>query len=351
MRHAVLLVLFMAAVAVIIPLAAATAAKNAEFKLPQHYPTQPVVQQSPQINTASSEIPIQPTERQSDLRSIKIYDIAQQKVLELAIDEYIRGAVASEMPASFHQQALNAQAVAAHSWAVYSDELQRISPDDSLFGAAFSVDSEKCEGYMTKQRFFERYGDNAAMLWHKICAAADFAAGKIVTFEGQTALTAYHSASAGETEYSENVWETALPYLVPVKSEGDEFSPYNEVVEKYDKKTMRLLLMQQFPDGDFPDDSPQDWIEILERSDSGYVTAADVGGVQAHGQQVRTALSLKSGCFKIEYDSGTFSITTKGYGHGVGMSQYGAEYMAQQGKSAEQILAHYYPGTELTAVS
>ena len=132
MRHAVLLVLFMAAVAVIIPLAAATAAKNAEFKLPQHYPTQPVVQQSPQINTASSEIPIQPTERQSDLRSIKIYDIAQQKVLELAIDEYIRGAVASEMPASFHQQALNAQAVAAHSWAVYSDELQRISPDKAL---------------------------------------------------------------------------------------------------------------------------------------------------------------------------------------------------------------------------
>ena len=114
---------------------------------------------------------------------------------------------------------------------------------------------------------------------------------------------------------------------------------------------MRLLLEQQFPEGDFADDAPQNWIKVLERSESGYVTLADVGGVKAHGQQVRTALSLRSGCFEVEYDSGTFSVTTKGYGHGVGMSQYGAEYMAQQGKTAEQILAHYYPGTEITAAS
>lgn len=348
MRQALLLVVLMAVMSVIIPMAAASAVKREQIIEPaQTIRTQPLAEKTAD---SMSDIPQQSESKQSEDR-LKIYDHAEGRVLELSVDEYIRGAVASEMPASFHQQALNAQALAAHSWAVYSRQLQQLSPDPLLYGAAFSVDSERCEGYMTKDRFFERYGDNAAMLWSKICAAADYAANKIVTFEGETALTAYHSASAGNTEYSENVWERALPYLVSVESEGDELSPYYQITEKYDKKTMKLLLQQQFPEAQLSDDHPEGWIEILERSEPGYVIEAEVGGIKTHGQQVRTALSLKSGCFEVGYDSGTFSIATSGYGHGVGMSQYGAEHMAQQGSSAEEIISHYYPGTEISSVS
>ena len=345
MRQALLLVVFMAVMSVIIPAAAANAVKKAELT--------PISSSASSFVKEKQHETAEPlfSDKTEQTKTIKIYDNAENKVIELSMEEYIRGAVASEMPASFHQQALNAQALASHSWAVYSNELQQIAPDPLLEGAAFSVDSERCEGYMTKQRFFERYGNNADEQWKKICAAADFAVGKIVSFEGETALTAYHSASVGMTECSENVWENALPYLISVQSEGDELSPYYDITEKYDKKTMRLLLLQQFPEADLSDDTPQNWIEVIERSAAGYVTLAEVGGVSAHGQQVRTALSLRSSCFEVDYGSGTFSIYTSGYGHGVGMSQYGAEYMAQQGFSAEEIIAHYYPGTELTAVS
>lgn len=290
-----------------------------------------------------------PSQQKSDL--IKLYDRSSEQVFSVSREEYIQCAVSSEMPASFHIEALKAQAVAAHSWALYSIKLQKLSPNAELKGGQISVDTEKCEGYMSKERFFERYGESAPLLWPKICEAAAFAVDKAVEYDGDIALTAYHSTSAGETESAENVWSASLPYLVPVKSEGDLLAPDYSVTETFDKKTMRLLLMQAFPEGEFPNDSPEGWIKILERSDSGYVTSVKVGGIKAHGQQLRNALSLRSSCIEITYSDGTFSITAKGYGHGVGMSQYGADFMARQGKSCEEILKHYYPKTELKTVS
>jgi len=290
-----------------------------------------------------------PTPQSSDL--IKLFDRASEQIFAVSREEYIRGAVASEMPATFHIESLKAQAVAAHSWALYSIKLQKLSPNPDLMGAQISVDTEKCEGYMTKERFFERYGESAPLFWPKICEAAEFAANKAVEYEGDIALTAYHSTSAGETEAAENVWSASLPYLLPVESEGDLLAPDYSVTETFDKKTMRLLLMQAFPEGEFPNDSPESWIKLLSRSDSNYVTKAEIGGVKAHGQQLRNALGLRSSCMEISYNDGTFSITTKGYGHGVGMSQYGADFMARQGKSCKQILAHYYPETELATLS
>ncbi len=358
MRYTVIFVLIMAVAAVMIPFMAAGSVEREAA--PYHY-------SAPNAETqisSSSEIPGQPPqtdhtasqqasseEKDGSERIFSVYDRSTGELLMLSAGEYIRGAVASEMPASFHQQALNAQAVAAHSWAIYSSEMHELSPDDSIMGADFSVDSEKCEGYMTQQRFFERYGVNAELLWNKICTACDYAIGKVVTFEGETALTAYHSTSIGMTESSDNVWKEALPYLISVESEGDKLAPDYSVTETFDQKTMRFLLQQSFPDAKLSDDYPQGWIEIVEKSPAGYITAAEVGGQQVHGQQVRTALRLRSSCFEIAYSSGTFTVTTKGYGHGVGMSQYGADFMARQGSSAEEILEHYYPETELTAVS
>jgi len=353
MRYTVISVLIMAAAAVLIPYAVTSSVKvDPQVEID----AAPIIQQDDTIIQPEYILPALPETEQendaaSDGRIFSVYDRSTNEILMLSADEYIRGAVASEMPATFHQQALNAQAVAAHSWAVYSSKLHEISPDDSIMGADFSVDSEKCEGYMTKERFFERYGVNAEILWHKISAACDYAIDKTVVYDGEIALTAYHSTSAGITESSDNVWNEGLPYLVPVQSEGDKLAPDYSVTETYDQKTMKLLLIQGFPEAKLDDNDPQGWIEIEERSPSGYVTAVNIGGEEAHGQQLRTALRLRSSCFEIDYGSGTFTIITKGYGHGVGMSQYGADFMARQGSSAEEILAHYYPDTRLAMVS
>lgn len=351
MKYTVISVLMLAAATVVIPYAAAnavTSAPRAEQLAPSPRP-QTEISLPPQSEAAA--LSSEPEGAAETERIFSVYDRSDGEMIMLSADEYIRGAVASEMPATFHQQALNAQAVAAHSWAIYSSELHEISPDDSIMGADFSVDSEKCEGYMTKERFFERYGANAELLWHKICAACDYAVGKTVTYKGETALTAYHSTSAGMTESSDNVWNEGLPYLVPVTSEGDRLAPDYSVTETFDQKTMRLLLTQSFPEAELDNSEPQNWIKAEKRSPSGYVTEVAVGGESAHGQQLRTALRLRSSCFEVEFSSGTFTVTTRGYGHGVGMSQYGADFMARQGHSAEEILAHYYPGTELTEVS
>ena len=284
-------------------------------------------------------------------KSFKIFDRSTKKVFTVDAAEYIRGAVAAEMPATFHQQALAAQAVAAHTWALYSAQRQAENPDLALKGADFSADPERLEGYITQERFFERYGSSAELFWPKICTAADYALTRIVAYDGEPALTAYHSTSAGNTEASENVWAVALPYLVPVESDGDLLAPDYKVTETYDKKTMKLLLTQAFPDVTLNDNTPEKWIAPLETSESGYVTLARVGDLEGHGQAVRNALSLRAGCFSIAYQGGTFSVDTRGYGHGVGLSQYGADFMARQGSSCEEILLHYYPNTEIITVS
>ena len=157
--------------------------------------------------------------------------------------------------------------------------------------------------------------------------------------------------SDGKTEAAENVWQASLPYLVPVESEGDVLSPDYAVTETFDQKTMRYLLEQAFGGVTLSDQDPAGWIEPLERSGSGYLLSVRVGDRTVHGQELRNALSLRSSCIEISYGGGTFTVKTKGYGHGVGMSQYGADFMARQGVVCAGILAHYYPGTVLMQVS
>lgn len=363
MRATIFFLALLMLLTVAIPFAASLSAQGDILSFPERTPVStpdstssalPPSERTPsesQSNRSSETAVLAPNTDIAARKSFKIFDRSQKKVFTVDAIEYIRGAVASEMPATFHQQALSAQAVAAHTWALYSAERQAETPDPELLGADFSADPERLEGYITQERFFERYGSSAELFWPKICAAADYAVTRIVAYDGAPALTAYHSTSAGSTEASENVWSVALPYLVPVESDGDPLAPDYSVTETYDQKTMKLLLTQAFPDVTLNDNTPEQWITPIEMSASGYVTLAQVGDLEVHGQEVRNALSLRSGCFSISYQGGTFSVETLGYGHGVGMSQYGADFMARQGSSCEEILLHYYPNTEIITVS
>lgn len=167
---------------------------------------------------------------------------------------------------------------AAHTWAVYSANQHREHPDESIRGADFSVDTTRDEGYVPKERFFSRYGANAELYWPKLAEAARQAESLLLTYDGEPALTVYHSMSDGKTEAAENVWQASLPYLVPVESEGDVLSPDYAVTETFDQKTMRYLLEQAFGGVTLSDQNPAGWIEPLERSGSGLSPFGPGGG-------------------------------------------------------------------------
>jgi stage II sporulation protein D len=266
------------------------------------------------------------------------------------MSEYIRGALASEMPPTFHEQALAAQAVAAHSYALYCARMQSEHPDPSLKGAVLSVDFAKAEGFLDQERFNKIHGSEAALYWPKICQAADFGYRHVLTYDGEPVLAAYHAMSTGMTESAGNVWTASVPYLIPVESDGDSLSTNYVSETTFSRDELKEKLLRAFPDAVFNDDDPLSWLDPIEYSQSGYITLILVGGVEAHGTQVRAALGLRSSCFGVDFSGDTFTIETTGYGHGVGMSQSGADFMARQGSDCAQILSHYYPGTEMVSI-
>ena len=360
MRTAFILAAVFAAITLVIPLVAAVSSNiNIETGRPEDFKNSSSL---PQLSLREEVVPPFLSENLPNIgalreltvqgkESFKILNTSTGKIDEVSAADYVRGALASEMPASFHSQALAAQAVAAHTWALYCAQRQQESADESLKGADFSANPYHREGYITKEQFYESYGDAADMYWPKICDAADYALEYVLVYEEEPALTVYHSTSAGITEASDNVWLQSMPYLVPVESEGDLLAPNFNVTEEFEQDTLKKMLLKAFPNAMLNDSNPDEWLEETKRSESGYITDMLVGGVPAHGQEVRNALGLRSSCFRYSRSGKTFTFETSGYGHGVGMSQYGADFKARQGANCVEILAHYYPETVIAKVT
>lgn len=249
---------------------------------------------------------------------------------KIEMREYLIGCVAAEMPANYHPEALKAQAVASFSYAKRTTEKSENYISDSPLTH---------QGYVNRQMRIRKWGDSFEENEKKISEAVDAVLGKSLTYGGETALAVYHSISSGQTRSAESMWGEEIPYLQAVASAGDRLSP-------------EFTCSQSFTEAEFAeklgltaDGDASEWVENIEK-DNGYVTLAVICGKSFDGNQVRDALGLRSSSFEIEYDEG-FTVTCEGYGHGVGMSQYGADYMARQGSTYSEILAHYYPGTEI----
>jgi stage II sporulation protein D len=284
-----------------------------------------------------------------DIDGFKILNETTGSIDRISVADYVIGAVMSEMPATFDKEALKAQAVAAHTYALRSHESQIQNPDPSLRGADFRADPPKYLGYMTMDIAKDRFGVYFDEYYKKISEAAHEVMDEILVYEGEPIVAAYHAISAGKTEAASNVWISSVSYLVPVDSEGDLLSSGYEVTTPVSADDVKSKILGTFPDIKFPD-NPSDWFEILSRSDSGYITEMKVGDTDLTGLEVRNALGLRSSDFEIQQSGETFSFTTFGYGHGVGLSQYGSDYMARQGFSYSEILTHYYQGTEIVNI-
>lgn len=277
----------------------------------------------------------------------KVLDIDSGNILEVPVRDYVIGAVCAEMPASFGEEALKAQAVAAHTYAERQRIRERENPSPELMGADFSNDTEKYQGYCPKSRIKEVYGEHFEENYKKISAAADEVLPYIITYENAPIIAAFHSMSPGFTESAENAWGTPVDYLVEVDSRTDMTAPKFREDKRYKAAELKAALEAAFDGVSLGDDVSQ-WLKILTISDSGTVLKASIDGHTVTGGQVRSALDLRSAAFDVRYEPDEIVITTKGYGHGVGMSQYGADAMAAEGSSWREIISHYYPGCSIS---
>lgn len=308
-----------------------------------------------QIPPESSAVSESDTDSASDadadmLPSFSVLDVTTGEVMEVSAREYVIGAVCAEMPATFELEALKAQAVASHTYAVRQQLLEQKNPTPSLCGADFSNDSTQYQAYFTKNQAKQYYGAQFDFYYSRICEAVDAVLPYVLYYEEEPIIAAFCSMSSGQTESAETVWGQAVPYLIPVDSAADASAPHFLEEITFSKEDMRTALTEAFPDAVLDAAKPETWLTVETVSDSDTVCIADAGGCKVSGQDVRAALSLRAAAFTVAYQDDTFTITTKGYGHGVGMSQYGANAMAKNGSNYPQILAYYYPDTQLKNV-
>ncbi|MDD4843009.1 MAG: stage II sporulation protein D [Anaerotignum sp.] len=247
------------------------------------------------------------------------------------LEEYIVGVVSAEMPASFPEEALKAQAVAARTYQVR--KMQEAGSDEVIYdvGQAYNSVVEQ------KAKWGENYIDYANI----IRKAVKETQGEIMVYDGEPILAVFHAQSAGKTEASENVWSSSLPYLKSVDSEEDKNAPDNEYTCTISAKDVWNKLKEY---GELNQSEPDLTFNIIDRSQAGYIQKIRVGGISLSGLEVRTALGLRSANFEVERQGDSFVFVTHGYGHGAGMSQYGASFLAEEGMDYREILCHYYQG-------
>ena len=241
------------------------------------------------------------------------------------------------VPESRSFDAVLAQMAAAHSYAL------------SLGGAAFTCNSAQCAGWTSAEVLRARWGDDFAAYYSRLAALADEVSGAVLCWDGAPAAACYHSSSAGQTEASQNVWLTAVPYLQGVASPWDADAPGFETSVTYSAEQVYTILTGLGLDTDEIPNAPAGWFGEGVLDSAGYVAQMPVCGQVFTGTRLRSAFSLRSAAFTVAYDAGenAFVFTTHGYGHGVGLSQYGAKAMAEDGKTWREILEWYFPGCEV----
>lgn len=263
------------------------------------------------------------------------------EVQEMDMQSYLVGVVAAEMPASFEPEALKAQSVAARSYALYCAATGRHGDT-----AQVCTDFACCQAWSSEDTLRRNWGDSYDEKLEKIKTAVEATAGEYLCYDGAPVFAAFHSSSAGATEDCGAIW-SARPYLISVDSPetADEVPDYISSVE-LNALDFRDTVLYARPDADFTGDESE-WIGEITRDGSGRVASAVLGGEKLSGTELRSLFSLRSTAFTLEYTGSSFLFTVTGFGHGVGMSQYGANAMAKSGADYREILAHYYPGTQL----
>ena len=277
--------------------------------------------------------------------TIHVYLHEKNKVANMSLEEYIQGVVAAEMPAEFNEAALEAQAVAARTYAVkHMKQFGGAGASDHP-DADVSTDYTKNQAWASEEVLKERWGKKFYDYQQKIKLAVLKTQGMILTYDGEPINALFHSTSGTRTASSKEVWGNDCPYLQSVECKWDKDSPRYQ-----DSKTINVAGLAEA----FGQDSvtvsaggASEIAKVLDLTDSGRVAQVRIGSKNFSGSEVRNTLGLRSENFTVSYSGDQITFHTIGYGHGVGMCQYGANGMAKEGRKYEDILKYYYKGVEL----
>lgn len=278
-------------------------------------------------------------------QKIKLLHVGTNEKEEINLDEYLYGVVSAEMPASFEMEALKAQAVVARTYTIY----KVINSGGKHEGADICDNSTCCQAWISKEDRFAKWEEASRQSnWDKILEAVNSTQGKIITYNNEPINAFFHANSGGITETTVNVWGgTGYPYLQAVETTGeDAYSQYHSEVT-LTKQTFIDKIKEKYTDFEI-DFTVEECVKILEYTDGNRVKKVRIGNLELSGVEVRTILGLKSANFEITIIGDNIKFEVIGYGHGVGMSQTGADSMAKSGSTYEEIIKHFYTGVEIT---
>ncbi|SHE96613.1 stage II sporulation protein D [Desulforamulus putei] len=288
------------------------------------------------------------TQIQSQGTIVKMYNHLTGQIQPIPLEEYLIGVVAAEMPASFPVEALKAQAVAARTYI-----MQRLAPGgvQNARRPAADVSSDPREGqaWISREEMQKRWGKIKSLeYYYKIKWAVDSTRGQVITYKSQLIFPAFHASCGGGTENAEEVWVTAAPYLkgvpCPHCADPDPERQVTYTLAELDKKLKTNL--SAMPVSTIKNKA----LAVIQETATGRPKEIRIGDKTYPATMLRELLNLRSTRISWSIEGDQITFTTRGYGHGVGLCQYGAKGMALQGKSYEQILKHYYTGVEITTI-
>ncbi|MGM9552210.1 MAG: stage II sporulation protein D [Clostridia bacterium] len=270
-------------------------------------------------------------------KTVSVFNHITQTDSIMDEDEYLTGVVAAEMPASFEIEALKAQAVAARTYTIYKSQSTDHVQD-------VCTDPNHCQAYFTKEDMMANWGADYDFYLERITTAVKETTGEHLTYNDEPIMAVFHSMGGGRTENSADVWGGDVPYLVSVESPGEE-----EGTNYYSTKSVTFEEFKNTILSNYPTSVISSFSDISEPvlTQGGHVKSMIIGGVSVTGTKIRSMFDLRSTKFDISFSEPNVIFTVTGYGHGVGMSQYGANAMAKEGKNYKEILSHYYQGTTL----
>lgn len=296
------------------------------------------------ISPVASTTTAQPTQESISAEAtddtISVFRTVSNKAEEVSVFEYVCGSVAAEMPLAYNEEAIKAQAVACYTNALRQKQTSNGEKGD------ISDDTATHQGYIDEAQRKEKWGDDFEKYEKKLQSAVKAVENEALYYNGQLCVAAFCAISNGNTENAESLWGTKVPYLVSVKSEGDSLSPtYASTVSFSEYEFNKIIKSLQLSADSTV--SLEDTIKITGKSKAGTVLTVELYGKSFTGEQIRKAFSLRSPTFTVKATKKAVTFSVSGYGHGIGMSQYGANYYAEKGWDYKKILEHYYTGVEI----
>lgn len=274
--------------------------------------------------------------------TIKLLHLSTGEVEEIDLEIYLYGVVSAEMPATYHEEALKTQAIVARTYTMY-----KIKNEQKHDNADICDTSTCCQAYITKEERLAKWKEEEREAnWNRIIEAVDSTKGKVITYNGEVINAFFHANSGGKTEIASNVWGGKdYPYLQVVSTEGEtEYTQYSSTVI-LSKEELLEKLKENHPDIQI-DFNNENAIEILEYTEGERVKTVRFGNIEISGVEARQTFGLKSANFDLVFGENII-FNVRGYGHGVGLSQTGANSMAKENKNYEEIIKHFYSGVEI----